>query len=96
MKLKLIKITCNLFKKYKGPVHNKARLQLKTAKLKNSLKILKEINLKGGQSIRCQLKLSKRFIITDAYIGGHLDLSLFKLSCGYKRTLNRDNKQKFK
>ena len=63
-------------------VHNKAQLQLektrtKTAKLENSSMYLKTFNSKIMKTIRYQLKLSKCFIIPNAYVGGHYDLSLF-------------------
>ena len=40
------------------------------------------------KTITAQLKLTKRFIITNAYIGGHYDLSVFIFICNYKK----DNK----
>ena len=45
--------------------------QKKTAKLINSVIILKIINFKVKKTITYQPKLSKRFNITNANIGGH-------------------------
>ena len=51
---------------------------------------MREINLKVRKTIRYQLKISKRFIITD-------DLFLYSIFSAFtKRTTIRDNKQKFR
>ena len=64
------------------PVHNKAAGQKRTKTAKNSLILLKTIDFELMKTIRYELKTSKRFIISDADIVGHKDLSFFNFLCG--------------
>ena len=71
-----------------GQFHNKDWLQLdkKAAKLIISFIFVKTINLKLRKTTRYQLKLTKSFKITDAYIGGHYVLSYSIFLALKKRT----------
>ena len=55
------------------PVHNKAPIRKKNSKVNKFayLYFLRTVNFKVRKTIRNQLKLSKRFNIPNAYVGGH-------------------------